>query len=32
MRYVKLPDVGTPEQGKFTIELLYTDLIAWLNS
>jgi hypothetical protein len=32
MKYVKFPEKGDPEQGEFSPELLYTELIAWLNS
>lgn len=32
MRYVKFPDSGTPIQGVFTIETLYSGLLSWLNS
>jgi hypothetical protein len=32
MRFVKFPEYGTPVQGTFSIEALYTDLLSWLNS
>lgn len=30
--YVKFPEKGNPFQGEFTLDLLLTDLISWLNS
>lgn len=32
MIYVQFPEEGKPIQGVFVPELLYTDLLAWLNS
>jgi hypothetical protein len=32
MKYVKFPTKGTPSQGVFTPDMLFTDLIAWLNA
>lgn len=32
MRYVKFPENGVPLQDSFTPELLYTDLLSWLNA